>query len=109
MSHYSKSDLRYADVCRWTKVHNLIVNRISIINQIHGCRYDGLVTNPCKLKRRDGHYVVDYCGEEMARWLLYDVDTVESAFRVVDRLSRALWLGRRAGVLRLSPDYVPTV
>ena len=96
-----------ASMCRWTKEHKLLQNRVSIINQLHGCRYDNNPTNPCSIRWKDGHYVMRYVGETLAQWRLYDVQTVTDALSVADTLANVFWIGKRSGVLSLYPDYVP--
>lgn len=97
------STVSYQDVHAWVKVDKAIQNRVAIINEIHGCRYDSSPGNPCALRWRKGRYVVTYCGEEIASYLLYDMPSVDGAFAKVDVLSNALWHARRLGYASLSP------
>lgn len=94
--------LDYECIYKWSKVHDLIVNRVGIVNELHGCRYHSGLTNPCRLLRRNGFYVVVYCHDEIARWRLYDLESVNLAFAAVDALAKACWAGRREGVLSFS-------
>lgn len=95
--------MRYQDVYRWSRTFEVIRNRVIIINQIHDCQYDGLVTNPCRLSYHGGTYSVSYCGTTVATWRLYDVESVERAFERVDLLATCFWDGRREGHLALFP------
>ena len=87
----------YADVVDWTRLVDIIENRVSIINQIMGARYDSCLDNPCILRYRRGEYVCTYCGETYATWHVYDLDTTRRAFERIDALSDALWLAFRTG------------
>lgn len=89
--------LDYSQVYAWNKAHKIVVNRVDIINQLHGCRYDSGILNPCKLKWRRGRYVVTYCGRELCAYRLYDAPSADAAVSVVSALVDMCWLGRRQG------------
>lgn len=97
------STLTYADVVDWTRKHDLIANRVALINQMHGCQYDYSGGNPCVMRYHGGWYEVVYCGTQVACWNLYDVPSVNYAFERIDVLNDILWNGRRDGCLSLSP------
>lgn len=80
---------------KWVKLHNLILNRIAYINQVHLCRYDYANTNPCTLSNGKGWFRASYFGEPLVTWTV-DVDSVEEAFRVIDLFGNCLWRVRRA-------------
>lgn len=86
-----------ANVC----THDLIVNRIGIVNQIHGCAYGWGYDNPCNLSYASGVYFCRYFGLDLCTWSLKDSDSVGLAFDVLDALAATLWLVRRAGKLRI--------
>lgn len=88
-------------VIKWLKRHDILLNRIAIINEIHGCRYDYSPANPCTVSYRLGHYTCTYAGDTLCSWLAYDLPSLDDAFACVDALCDALWLVRRAGFLRV--------
>lgn len=87
----------FDDVYRWVQLFDTLENRVAIINQLHGCRYDFSKTNPCLLEHGRGWYLVKYDGNEIARFRVYDLDSITSAFGIVDGFANAIWLLRRAG------------
>lgn len=89
----------YDDSCRWVPLHKLCLNRIAVVNQIHGCRYDYSTDNPCTYVVSGRDHACVYGGVTLARWREYDLETVQGAFDVLDALADALWLVRRAGYL----------
>ncbi len=89
-------------MCRWSRTHDKLLNRIAIVNQIHGCRYDYSVGNPCTVRYARGAYVCEYGGAELCAWGVYDLSSLDAAYAKVDALADALWLVRRAGFLRVS-------
>lgn len=95
--------ISYDSVIAWGKVYDVIANRVSVINQMHDCRYKRAHGNPCALLYRAGRYEVTYCGEVVARFGLYDMTEVDAAFERVDMLARALWAGRSGGWVALAP------
>ena len=94
----------YHDVDEWTRWDDLIVNRVSIANQILGARFDGDLTNPVQVRTKRGERYVTICGEEYACWKLYDLDSVMRAFGNVDALSDGLWLLRRGKAITICED-----
>lgn len=91
--------ISYDDMCSWGKLTDLVVNRVSVINQILGARYDGCLENPVRLRRVRGGYVCEVCGEPFVRYDLYDVPSTESALAALDSLKEGLWLLNRSGGL----------
>lgn len=83
----------------YVRLHDLAVNRIKVINQIHGCKHDMAYGNPCVIRKRLGWYHVYYCGELLVQWDGWDVEGVRLAYERLDGLANALWLVRRAGIL----------
>lgn len=88
----------YATACEWLELHNVVVNRISIVNQILGARYDGCMENPLLLTCNRGDYVLRVCGVEYVSWHAYDLASTRDAYGVVESLKRGLWLLRRSGL-----------
>lgn len=87
------------DALRWTKLHDLIINRLGVANQILGCRYDFSSDNPCVLRTSRGWYVCEVNGMELCSWRRYDESTTRRALARVDALAGLLWSARRAGGL----------
>ena len=83
--------ISYDDMCSWGKLTDLVVNRVSVINQILGARYDGCLENPVRLRRvvaaTWSRSAVPFC-----RYDLYDVPSTESALASLDALKEGLWL-----------------
>lgn len=96
--------LSYADVCAWSQDFEVVQNRVSIINQTLGCRYDGMLDNPCRLvlKRGSGRYVCYLCGEPYFDFGVYDVESISKARDCIDRLADGLWLLMRSGRMRFT-------
>lgn len=85
----------------WMKRHNLLLNRIAIINQIHGCHYGYCVGYPCTVRYERGWYICSYNGNAICSWAMYDYTTLDSSYDLVDSLCNALWLVSSAGYLRV--------
>ena len=89
----------YENVCSWTNTFDLITNRISIINQTLGARYDAAMDNPCVLVSKRGNYQVNVCGVCFASFSSYDLLETYDALQRLDALSDGLWY------LMRSPEY----
>ena len=89
---------------RCSRLFDLVLNRVAIVNQLHGCRYDHNPENPMRVSRDHGTYVVTYCDAEVVSFRSNDLDSVSSAFAVLDAWSRCVWLLSRAR--RLVRDVV---
>ena len=85
----------------WLVLQDKLLNRVGIINQIHGCAYDWNCGNPCTVTYARGCYVCHYCGVDFCQWFAYDLLSLETSLDKVDSLANALWLVRRAGYLRV--------
>ena len=96
--------LTYRDVDEWTRWDELIVNRVSVSNQILGARYDGDMSNPVQVFTSRGERCVTLCGQDFVRWRLYDLDSVMRAFERVDSLADSLWLLRRGKAISICGD-----
>lgn len=94
----------YGRMCKWTALHRIVCNRVDIINQLHGCRYDNGILNPCKLRWHKGRYVVRYCGRELCAYGLYDLEGVRTAHDVTCALADVCWMGRRQGWIVFVPQ-----
>ena len=94
----------YHDVDEWTRWDDLIVNRVSIANQILGARYDGDLSNHVQVMTRRGERRIVVCGAIVARWKLYDLESVMRAFAYADALSDSLWHLRRGKAISICGD-----
>lgn len=97
--------LTYHEVDEWTCWDDLIVNRVSVSNQILGARYDGDMSNPVQVVTTRGERRVTLCGQVFVRWKLYDLDSVMRAFERVDSLADSLWLLRRGKAISICGDF----
>lgn len=91
--------MTYSDMCAWADFFDLINNRMSILNNILGARYDNCADSPCRIKYRTGRYRCEVCGETFAEFRVYDLDSTKRAFAMVDSLADGLWLLNRSGRL----------
>ena len=72
------------EMIEWTRVDDLLVNRVSIANQILGARYDGDLSNPVRITDFRGGRRVTLCGERFCEYLMYDLQSIRDAFARVD-------------------------
>lgn len=91
--------MKYPDVCEWTRLYDLIENRVSVINQMLGARYDRCLENPCLVKYRRGEYSCLICGIEFCAWRIYDLDTTRRAMDRLEALNDGIWYLVRSGGL----------
>lgn len=77
---------------------DVILNRVSIINQILGCRYDYAWTNPLVVVSRKGRISVDISRTTFSAAKCNDVDGLRDMLDRLDTLRRALWLMARMGM-----------
>ena len=82
--------LSYADLVIWTKRYGLLCNRVKVVNQLHGCRYEQSPTNPCRVLYDHGEYSVLYRGSRLCTFGVYDVSGVSSALAVVDSFAKSI-------------------
>lgn len=90
----------FYEMARWSKKYDLVLNRVSIANQLFGCRYDFSNDNPMTISKEHGSYSVSYLDAEVANFRRNDLDSVDAALHVLDQWSRCLWLLSRSGRLR---------
>lgn len=89
----------YYESARWSKQYDLVLNRVSIANQLFGCRYDFSCENPMTISKEHGSYSVSYLDAEVASFRRNDLNSVNAALHVLDQWSRCLWLLSRSGRL----------
>lgn len=92
------------DMRHWCRQHDLMQNRVSVMNQMHNCRYARNCANPCQLRHRGGTYDVEVYGEVVTTYGLYDVDGTAAALATMDMLTRLLWNGTAGGWLVARPE-----
>ena len=91
--------MNYHEVSQWVKMLDLVTNRVSVINQMLGARYDGCLENPCRLCYERGSYSCMICGECYASFPNYDMDATSAALSRLSDLNDGLWLLKRSGRL----------
>ena len=89
----------YGELAHWSRLFDLIANRVSVINQTLGARYDYGATNACQVAYSKGRYTCEVCGARFADFGLYDIPSTESALERLDSLNDGLWLLNRSGRL----------
>lgn len=77
---------------------DVISNRVSVINQILGCRYDFAWSNPVTVVARRGRLKVKIFGVTFKTARLCDSDQLDDVVVALDLLKSALWLMSRGGV-----------
>lgn len=92
-------DMRY-----WSRLHDVIANKVSIINQMHNCRYARNYANPAQHRHRGGTYEVEIYGEVVASYALYDVEGTEKALERMQMLTDLYWNGTAHGWLVARPE-----
>lgn len=75
-----------------------VINRVGVINQIMGCKYDYQIGNPCEVYNRRGRITVTVCGGELATSSANDGEGLVALLYVLDSLKAGLWLMRSGGV-----------
>lgn len=81
----------------WTKIFDLITNKVKMVNHMLGGTYDGSLSNPCTLRMKRGRYKVMLGDAEYASFGVYDVPSAETACERMACLVDGLWLVRRGG------------
>lgn len=89
----------YGELAHWVRLFDLIANRVGVINQTLGARYDYCASNACHVAYSDGRYVCEVCGARFADFGLYDIPSAEDALSRLDSLNDGLWLLNRSGRL----------
>lgn len=83
--------LEWEQMCRFTKVYDLISNRIGIINEVLGRPLHHSHDNPMRLDYTQGRYSVTFDGSRIADFGVYDLDGASSALAVLDAWQDCLW------------------
>ena len=91
--------LSYSDLVIWSKDYDLVLNRVKVVNQLHGCSYADSPSNPCRVLYDHGEYSVLYRGSRLCSFGVYDVVGVSSALSVVDSFADTVWSFSCAGLL----------
>ena len=92
--------MSYADMCEYVKVYDLVCNKVSLINQVLGCRYDFDCHNPCVLMHVGGRWRVVLFGRVLAEWAPWDVSGVRAALSFAQVAFDVLWDARRVGFVK---------
>lgn len=85
----------YYDEIEFIKVHNLIINRISVINQLCGVPFDGLCDSLLTLRYKDGTYSLFFFGVLAYDYVIYDLDMARRVFDGLCCLEYFVWLGAK--------------
>ena len=97
--------MRYEDLSNFARISDLIVNRVSVVNQILGARFDGDMSNPARVVGIRGGRRVTLCGEPFCEFRNYDLDSASDAFARVNALCDSLWLLRRGNAIAVCGDF----
>lgn len=81
--------VEYAALERWCKVHELVINRCKVINDV--------TEDHASVSGRRGRYRLELFGRKVAEWRVYDLRSVEDAYQRADAIYNALWDARREG------------
>lgn len=54
--------LTYPEMVEWTRLFDLVANRVGVFNQIMGCHYAHSADNPMLLKKCKKRYEIYYDG-----------------------------------------------
>lgn len=77
---------------------DVILNRVSIINQILGCKYDYALDNPLVVSARKGRVTVEISHATFSAEKYSDADGLRHMLENLDVLKFALWLMVRGGM-----------
>lgn len=82
--------LCYDDMRLWVRRHDLVLNRVKVINVITEDR--------AKVGHRGCRWWVDFLDHRLCEWKAYDVRSVDDALLALDAVKTALWDCRRVGL-----------
>ena len=77
---------------------DVILNRVSIINQILGCKYDYAWNNPLVVSSRKGRVTVEISHAIFSAGRNSDAEGLRHMLENLDVLKSALWLMTRGGM-----------
>lgn len=89
----------YGELAHWSNLFDLIANRVKVINQTLGARYDFSAKNACQVAYSKGRYTCEVCGAVFAEFGIYDIASTENALKRLDSLGDGLWYLNRSGRL----------
>lgn len=79
----------FDDMRRWVRLHDLVMNRVKVINGVTG--------DACTVSGHGGRYTMRLYGRKILEWRAYDLSSVEDALLVSTAVFDALWDARRLG------------
>ena len=85
----------------YVRYYLLIENRVQIVNQTLGCNYVSSPENPCGLYRSHGLCYVEFAGNEICRWHMWDVEEVKQALEYMNVWREAVWIMHCAGYVKM--------
>lgn len=90
--------MTYDDMRTWVRVHDLVINRVKVLNVVTEDRF--------KVTGRGCRWRVDFLDRTVAEWRAYDVRSAEDALTSLSCLYKVLWDCRREGFASFGPDPV---
>ena len=82
----------YYEMANWYRMLSLVDNRVSIVNQLLGCRYDHARDNPCSLVYARGWYRLMWRGGVVSCFRVFS-DELRGTLGWLDFLVSSLWRG----------------
>lgn len=87
--------MSYYDEIDFIRIHNLIINRISVINQLCGVPFDGLSDALLSLRYKHGNYSLYFFGVHAFDYRIYDLDMAKRVYEGLCYLEYFVWLGAK--------------
>lgn len=81
----------YDDMRSWVKCHDLVMNRIKVLNVISENRFE--------VAHRGCRWWCEFLGRRVTEWRAYDVRSVEDALCRLSGIYKVMWDARREGYL----------
>ena len=91
--------LTYADMVEWSRLLDLLTNRVGMCNQLMGCRYAHSPENPLVMKRCKRRYEISFNGEYLGGFGVWDLDGLRAVCDSIGAWSDCLWNLSRSGML----------
>lgn len=92
--------LTYGDMVDWSRLSDLVSNRVGMVNQLLGCHYAHSLDNPMVVRRVEKSYEILFKENCIAAYGVWDLDGIRAAYEVVNRWSDCVWHLARDGRLQ---------
>lgn len=92
--------LSYGDMVEWSRLFDLVSNRVGVCNQVLGCKYAHSPENPLVLKRCGKRYEIVFNGETFASFGVWDLESLRVVCDGMGAWSDCLWQLSRGGLLK---------